>query len=127
MSNILSDVVSICGSISLPCEVGVYHATPAPIAYAVLVPIDVNTLCADDRPQQEVQSLRIMLYTKGSYTAKLKQLKNQIVDAGLCISDSRHIEYEPDSGYHSYAVDVEKNYEWDYVIQEEQTNGTHRS
>lgn len=126
MSSILSDVVSICGAISLPCEVGVYHATPAPAKYAVLVPIDVDTLCADDHPQQEVQSLRIMLYVKGNYTETLKKLKNKIVDAGLCISDSRHVEYEPDSDYHSYAVDVEKNYEWEYV-QEEQTNGTNRS
>lgn len=80
--------------------------------YVVLVPISDNfSLFCDDIPKYETSEVRLSVFTKGNYM----QLKNKIVKALLkenfTITDKRYVEYENDTGFHHYNIDVAKYYE----------------
>jgi len=99
--------------ISLPCEAGTFKKTPAPDQYVVLDPLSDSFSCADDEPDTEVQSARVSIYSKQSYTRVAKLIAKALIGAGLTITDRRYIGHEDEAGYHHYAIDVEENCIWE--------------
>lgn len=109
--SILSELNTLLTNMSIQTETG--KMTDKVLdEYAVLVPISDNySLFCDDKPKYEISEVRISIFTKGNYM----QLKNKIVKGLLkenfTITDKRYVEYENDTKYHHYNIDVAKYYE----------------
>lgn len=111
--SILSELTTVAKKLKLPVETGVFSGSP-PDTYLVLTPLsDDFTLHADNLPGVEIQEVRISLFSKGSYTATRTKLIRALFNADITITDSRYIGHEDDTGYHHYAIDVAKSYEWE--------------
>ena len=111
--SILEDITAMLRRMHIAVETGVFKDR-APDMYTLITPLsDVFGLHADNAPHIDVQEARISIFTKGSYV----ELKNAIVKAllndGFTITDRRYIGYETGTGYHHYAVDAAKHYEFD--------------
>ena len=109
--SLLSDLKTIISSLDIPVETGVFSDN-APDEYTVLIPLDDEfDLHADNQPGVDIQSVRISIYTKHSYT----QLKNRIIkavlDAEITITARQYLGFEYDTKYHHYNIDVENYYE----------------
>ena len=109
--SLLAELSALAEGISIPVETGVFTGT-APDEYLVLTPLsDSFTLFADNKPQYDVQEVRISLYAKGSYVERKDQILHALLAADIGITDRRFISHEDDTGYFHYAIDVAKSYE----------------
>ncbi len=102
----------------VPSETGVF-SEPAPDRYAVITPmVDTFELYTDDKPRHEIQEARISLFDKESYTALKNKIVRALLGADFTITDRRYIGLEDDTGYHHYAIDVAKLYEYQLETEE---------
>ncbi len=109
--SLLAELNVLADSMDIPVETGVFTGT-APDEYLVLTPlVDSFALHADNRPQYDVQEVRISLYAKGSYIQRKNQLVYVLLTADITITDRRYVGHEDDTGYFHYAIDVAKSYE----------------
>lgn len=109
--SILSELNTLFGGLGLPVETGVFKEE-APEEYVVLTPLaDTFPEHADDRPQYEIQEVRISLFSKLNYQRRKKQIVRVLVDANITITERLYVEHEDDTSYHHYAIDVAKLYE----------------
>jgi len=109
--NILSEVNTILDTIKLPVETGVFSKKP-PDEYVVLTPLaDSFAVFGDNKPQVDIQEVRLSLFSKGNYIKRKNQLVKLFLQADFVITDRRYIGHEDDTGYHHYSVDFIKNYE----------------
>lgn len=107
--SLLADLTTIITNLSIPVETGVFSGT-APETYAVLTPLaETFDLFADNRPLQDIEEVRISLFTKGNYKPIKKQLETALFDAEITITERRYIGHEDDTMYHHIAVDTAKN------------------
>lgn len=110
--SLLSEVAPLISPL-IPVETGVFSGK-APERYAVLIPLlDRFPLYGDDLPSTEIQEVRISLFSKENYLSLQKQIVKSLLRAGITITDRRYLGFEPESGYHHYAIDIAKNYEWE--------------
>lgn len=66
---LLTTLKTIADELRIPVETGVFKGA-APDCYAVLTPMaDTFELYADNKPNHEVQEVRISLFDKGNYLA----------------------------------------------------------
>ena len=108
--SLLSDLKTIITSLDIPVETGVF-SEKAPDEYIVLVPIiDEFADHADNKPHSEVQSVRISMYTKNSYTAMKSRVVNAILKTDIVLTDGQYIGFEENTKYHHYNLDVENVY-----------------
>ena len=109
--SLLAELNALAEDIGIPVETGVFTGT-APDEYLVLTPLsDSFTLFADNKPQYDVQEVRISLYARGSYMERKDQILHALLAADIGIADRRFISHEDDTGYFHYAIDVAKSYE----------------
>lgn len=109
--SLLAELNALAEGIGIPVETGVFTGT-APDEYLVLTPLsDSFTLFADNKPQYDVQEVRISLYARGSYMERKDQILHALLAADIGITDRRFISHEDDTGYFHYAIDVAKSYE----------------
>ena len=109
--SLLAELNTLADKLGIPVETGVFTGT-APDEYLILTPlVDSFALHADNRPQYDVQEVRISLYAKGSYVDRLNQIVHALLAVECTITDRRYIGHEDDSGYFHYAIDVAKSYE----------------
>ncbi len=95
----------------LPVETGVFSGVP-PDEYLVLTPMtDEFALFGNNTPLFDISEVRISLFSKGNYIQRKKQITALLLGAEFTITDRRYIGHEDDTGYHHYAIDVEKSYE----------------
>ena len=79
--NALSEIGEILTAIKIPWQTGAY-TEPAPDQYVVLVPLsDTFDIVADNRPQFDVQAVRLSIFSKGNYNLIKNQLVRILVDA----------------------------------------------
>ena len=105
----INHIITVCG---LPVETGVFSGA-APDAYVVITPLsDTFGLHADNLPQSETQEARLSLFVKGNYIKQKNALVRALLGADFTITDRRYIEYETDTQFHHYSVDLAKNYDW---------------
>jgi len=108
--SILEELNTLISAIPLPVETGVFSGVP-PDEYVVLTPMtDGFVLHADNRPQIDVNEIRISLFTKGNYNKRKRQIVEAVLAAEFTITDRRYIAHEDDTGFHHVCVDVAKHY-----------------
>ncbi len=109
--SIFKELAALITGMGLPVETGVFSGK-APDEYIVITPLaDIFALHADNRPQQETQEARLSLYAKGNYLRHRDALVRALLAADFTVTARLYIGYDPDAGYHGYAIDVAKNYE----------------
>lgn len=113
MSSLLAELKTIMDTLKVPNEIGIFKAQPAPDQFVVFVPLSDETQNADDRPDNEVQAVRISLFSKSNYRTLARSIADAVLDADIVITERRYIGHEDETGYHHYAIDVEKNYLWE--------------
>ena len=109
--NILKELNSLCESIDVSLETGVFSGK-APNTYVVLVPLnDSFPLNADNYPQLDYQEVRISIFTKSNYIKLKNRIITHLLGSDFYITDRRYNGYETGSGYHQYTIDVAKQYD----------------
>lgn len=109
--NILEELTGILSGI-LPVETGVFSDSP-PNEYCVLTPMDDSfALYGDDTPLVDVSDVRISVYIKGNYISKVRQITKALLNAEFTVTLRRFVEYERDTGYNHYNIDVQKYCLW---------------
>lgn len=111
--SLLEEIITELTALEIPAEVGLFKATPAPEQFCVLTPLNNRFECSDDRPDQDLQAVRVSLFSKTSYTATARAITEALIEAEIVVTDRRYIGHEDDTGYHHYVIDVEKNYTWE--------------
>lgn len=110
--SILFDLKSVLSELDIPFETGTFKGPP-PDEYLVLTPItDDLDLFADNVPSREISEVRISLFTKSNYIKLKDQLTQLLLESDFTITGRWYVEYEQYTGYHHYAIDVAKNYEF---------------
>jgi len=95
----------------LPVETGVFSGVP-PDEYLVFTPMtDEFALFGDNTPLFDISEVRISLFSKGNYLQRKRQITALLLGTEFTITERRYIGHEDDTGYHHYAIDVEKSYE----------------
>lgn len=108
--SLLGELKTAISALNIPCETAEF-SNKAVNTYVVFTPlIDRYKLFADNLPGQDVEEVRVSLFTKGNYTAIKKQIETALINAEITITDRRYIGHEDDTGYHHYAIDVAKHY-----------------
>ncbi len=109
--NILSELNTLFNTINIPVETGVFSGVP-PDEYLVLTPLtDSFALFGDNKPQIDVQEVRLSLFSKKNYLQRKNQLVRLLIQADFVITDRLYVGHEDDTGFHHYAIDVAKQYE----------------
>ena len=110
--SLLSELVTLITAMDVPVETGVFQGA-APDEYIVITPLaDSFEVFADNRPQIDVQEARLSLFSKKNYQARKNQIVTALLEVGIRVTDRRNIGHEDDTGYHHYAIDVAKEYEY---------------
>ena len=79
--NALSEIGDILTAMKIPWQTGAY-TEPAPDQYVVLVPLgDTFDIMADNRPQFDVQAVRLSIFSKRNYNMIKNQLVRILLDA----------------------------------------------
>lgn len=113
--SVLSDINTTLGKLGIPLETGIFTEA-APDKYIVVVPlVDTFGVHADNTPTYDVQEARISLYSKGNYGADKNRIIRLLISNDFTITGRRYIEFEADTGYHHYVVDVAKHYEMEEI------------
>ncbi len=111
--NILQELTALITGLGLAVETGVFSGE-APAEYAVITPlIDSFELFGDNRPEYETQEARLSLYSKGNYITLKSSVLHALLAADFTVTDHQYIAHEDDTGYHHYAIDTAKLYEWE--------------
>jgi len=109
--SLLAELKRITDTLNIPAQTSIFDA-PAPDKYIVFTPIvDDYHLFADNKPNVDVEEVRISYFDKGNYLAGKKAIENAVIAAEITITDRRYLGHEDDTGYHHYAIDVAKNYQ----------------
>lgn len=108
--SILEELNTLLTGIGLSVETSVFSGTP-PDEYLVITPLaDTFEGYADDLPQQEIQEVRLSLFSKCSYTARKNQIVRSLLENNFTVTDRRYIGHEDDTCYHHYAIDILKEF-----------------
>jgi hypothetical protein len=109
--SILSELNTLLSPVA-PIETGIFSGVP-PGEYIVLTPLaDSFPLTGDDAPLAEMNEVRISLFTKNNYLARARQIVRLLFRAGFSVTARQYVGREDDTGFHNYAIDVAKAYEW---------------
>lgn len=107
---ILEELNTLLSPLNIPIETGVFTGA-VPQEYLVITPLtDDYTLHSDNRPHVVIEESRISVFTVGSYTLFKRLLTRELLGADFTITDSRYLGFDTETGYHGYAIDVQKNY-----------------
>lgn len=113
---ILEEVNKVLEPLGIPIETGVFTGK-VPESYLVVTPLADNfALHADNRPGADIQEVRISLFTTGNYTSMKRRIIYALLQADFTITDRRYLNFDTETGYHGYSVDVQKNYEMEDEI-----------
>lgn len=108
--SLLSELKTIITGLGLPVETGVFSGIP-PDRYTVLTPLsDTFDMYADNRPEVDVEEVRISIFDKGNYLSVKRQITAALLSSDITITDRRYVGHENDTGYNHYAIDVAKEY-----------------
>ena len=106
--NLLDELNLIFESQNIPVETGIFSGIP-PDLYAVFTPLsDDFPLFADGFPQAETQEVRVSVLSKFDYRPTIKSIVNAFLAADITITQRHFIEFEKDTKYFHYALDLMK-------------------
>ena len=108
--SLLSELAEIAKRLKIPGSTAVYSGKP-PDEYLVFTPLyDSFKLHSDNKPEIDVQEVRISLFSKGNYNQTKSKIIRDLISADITITARKNIGHEDDTGYHHYAIDVAKEY-----------------
>ena len=100
--NALSEIGEILTAIKIPWQTGAYTES-APDQYVVLVPLsDTFDIVADNRPQFDVQAVRLSIFSKGNYNL----IKNQLVRKRIGKIDQTRCDNLTDQGHNNQRAGI---------------------
>lgn len=109
--SILEELNTILDSIGIPVETCVFSDKP-PLYYVVLTPLsDDFDVFGDNKPTVETCEVRLSLFNYGNYMERKNSIVQKLLDNDFTITGRTYVGFEPENGYHNYAIDVAKNYE----------------
>jgi len=112
---ILAELNILLSNMSIQTETGKL-SDKATDEYVVLVPISDNfSFFCDDKPKYETPEVRLSIFTKGNYMRLKKKIVKGLLQNNFTITDKRYVEFENDTGYHHYNIDVAKYYEMEEI------------
>ena len=115
--SILAELKQIVLQLAIPVQTGSFQKKP-PDVFLVLMPMtEIFPEHADNTPQFTQPEVRLSLYAKSSYTRLTDTLVRQLLQADFTVTNRQYIEYEADTGYHHYEIDVTKAYP--YILNKE--------
>ena len=95
----------------LPIETGVFSGKP-PDRYLVLTPlVDTFELHGDNRPNAEVQEIRISLFCIGNYSAFKNEIVRALLQRDVTITARRYLGHDDSTGHHQYVIDVAQEFD----------------
>lgn len=113
--SLLSELTEIAKRLKIPARTAVYSGKP-PDEYLVFTPLyDSFELHSDNKPEIDVQEVRISLFSKGNYNRAMSRLVKALLSADITVTARKYVDHEDDTGYHHYAVDTAKNYEMEEI------------
>lgn len=75
--------------------------------FIVIIPTsDDFELYADDKPLAGTETAELALYCRGNYLAFRDKVTELLIAADVTIASRRHLEFEQDTDYHHYIIDV---------------------
>lgn len=111
--SLLSELKTILSSLSVPVETGIF-SDAAPDTYAVLYPLfDEFELYADNKPNYDIQSVRIEIFTKGNYITLKDNIVRSLLYHDITVTARQYVGFENDTKYHHYSIDVENYYKYE--------------
>lgn len=109
--NILSEVNELLRVLNIPIETGVFKGE-AVDNYIVLVPLsDTYPFNADNKPEVDVQELRITIYSKSNYLKLKSRIQSIMLSNDFYITERKFNGYDTGTGYYQYTIDVANNYQ----------------
>ncbi|NLC92515.1 MAG: hypothetical protein GX677_03490 [Treponema sp.] len=112
---ILAELNTLLSNMSIQTETGKLNDKVTD-EYVVLVPISDNfSLFCDDKPEYETSEVMLSIFTKGNYMQLKKKIVKGLLQNNFTITDKRYVEFENDTGYHHYNIDVAKYYEMEEI------------
>lgn len=109
--SILEELNTVIKTVGVPVETGVFTGK-VPDSYIVLTPMtDLFSLHADNRPNIDIQEVRISLFTKKNYLPIKRALQKKLLQADFVLTERKYLGLDTETGYHGYSIDVEKYYE----------------
>ena len=111
--NILTELSALLTGLDIPFETGAFKGR-APDEYVIIDPLaDTFAVYADDTPQNEIQEARLSIYSKGNYIRLRNRLTKALIEEEFTVTDRKYIGYENETEYHHYAIETEKDYEYE--------------
>jgi hypothetical protein len=112
---ILEDLCAVLDANNLPHYTAEFPERP-PETYCVLVPIcDSFAVQGDGAPLDELQEVRLSLFSKNNYIAAARQLAKALLQAGFSITQRTYVGFENETKVHHYSLDLAKLYFWEEV------------
>ena len=111
MSNILEDLTALFIGTDIPIETAAFTGKP-PNKYIVFTPVYEDfTIFGDNKPIIDTQWVRISLFDRNNYIETKDYIVNLLLVNDFYIVERTYVEYENDTKYHHFAIDVQKFYE----------------
>ncbi len=108
--SLLSELSTIAQKLKIPAQTAVYSGK-APDEYLVFTPLyDSFELHSDNKPEIDVQEVRISLFSKGNYNQTKSKIIRALISADITITARKYVGHEDNTGYNHYAIDVAKEY-----------------
>ncbi|GHU48360.1 hypothetical protein FACS1894120_6770 [Clostridia bacterium] len=107
---ILTELNAVLTETKIKIETGIFSGIP-PKKYIVLTPLtDDFVLYADNKPQFDIQEVRISLFSKENYIADKNKIIALLFENDFQITERRYGGYDVILGYHAYSIDTQKAY-----------------
>ena len=108
--SLLYELTEIAKRLKIPASTAVYSGKP-PDEYLVFTPLyDSFELHSDNKPEIDVQEVRISLFSKGNYNQTKSRLVKALLNSDITITARKYVGHEDDTSYNHYAIDVAKEY-----------------
>ena len=112
---LLEKLISLFSELDVPIETGIFSEQALTIHR--LIPVaSTYELYADNLPKQDIEEVRISIYSKSNYLSIKRNLEKLLLVNGLTITERRYNGYEKESKYHHFTIDVADHFN----IEEEQ-------
>lgn len=90
--------------------------------FIVIIPTsDDFELYADDKPLAGTEEAELALYCKGNYLAFRDKVTELLIAADITIASRRYLEFEQDTDYHHYIIDVAENFQQEEIYGNDRT------
>ena len=110
--NILTELNTLFDSIGIPVETGIFSGKP-PSYYVVLTPLTDNfDVFGDNQPTMETCEVRVSLFNFGNYIERKNIIVKKLLEKGFTITERIYVGFDKETGFHNYAIDVAKEYEF---------------